>query len=151
MNIQQYFNRHPFSLFTQWLKKMIKWGFLSIPQKHFPKCNTMFYLTWTFSEMPVWHWNKKKKERQQKSQDLCGWLVLASTQTYLFGEGDGISVKSVSQMRVQLESRCNLHNLQKNRILLIMPKTQRCLSQPLCYECQSALSQLKWCKLTMSR
>lgn len=33
-------------------------------------------------------------------------------QTYLFGEGDRISVKSVSQMRVQLESRRNLHNLQ---------------------------------------
>lgn len=45
--------------------------------------------------------------------------------TYLFGKVDSISVKSVSQMRVQLKCRRNLHNLQNNRTSLIMPENNR--------------------------
>lgn len=31
--------------------------------------------------------------------------------TYLSGQGDGVGVQTVSQLRVQLEGWCDLHNL----------------------------------------
>lgn len=81
---------------------------------------------------------KKGGRRQQKSGRALWLLDISSTQppqTYLFGEVDGISVKSVSQMRVQLESWCNLHNLQNNTILLIMPQgPQHCQNSRQCQD-----------------
>ena len=54
---------------------------------------------------------------------MMGINFYKAHKTYLSGKGDSIGVESVSQMRVQLECRGNLHNLQNNRTSLIMPES----------------------------
>lgn len=70
---------------------------------------------------------RKKTGEKKRRQKLWALLFrgIGFNKAHLFGEVDGISMKSVSQMRVQLEGRRNLHNLQNNRILETMAKMQQ--------------------------
>lgn len=78
-----------------------------------PITNTTFSSTFTLtkssSKTPtIWG-----KERAAEATGAIGQTE--KQKVYHFGEVDSVRVEPVSQMRVQLKSWCNLHNLQKKK------------------------------------